>query len=86
MPFRSDRENEALIKARQNTAGRFGFIVGCCAAIAALSINLWYAARPWGWASILVALLLAALNVPLGIGLGLLTERMTRTLPPSGQR
>ena len=86
MPSRSDRENEALIKARQNTAGRFGFVVGCCAAVGALSINLWYTARPWGWPSILVAVLLAALNIPLGISLGLLTERMTRTPPPNGQR
>lgn len=86
MSSRPDRENEALIKARRSTAGRFGFVVGCCAAVAALSINLWYAARPWGWASVLIAVLLAALNVPLGIGLGLLTERITRTVPPNRQR
>jgi hypothetical protein len=86
MSSRSDRESEALIKARRNTAGRFGCVVGCCAAVAALSINLWYAPRPWAWASILVAVLLAALNVPLGISLGLLTERVTRTPPPSGHR
>ncbi|HEY5060261.1 MAG TPA: hypothetical protein VII52_01945 [Gemmatimonadaceae bacterium] len=86
MSSQSDRENEALIKARRNTAGRFGFVVGCCAAVAALSINLLYAPRPWSWVSIVVAVLLAALNVPLGISLGLLTERTTRTVPPSGQR
>ena len=71
-------ENNADVKARQNIAGRFGFVVGCIAAIAALAINLWRAPRPFSAWSIVLAVLMAALNVPLGIALGLLAERITR--------
>ena len=80
MTRRSDREQAELIKARQNTAGRFGFVLGVLAALTALGINLWRAPRPLGWQSIVVATLMAALNVPLGIAFGLIGERMTR--PP----
>jgi O-antigen/teichoic acid export membrane protein len=69
-----------LIKARQNTAGRFGFILGCIAAVAAATINLWRAPRPYSTASVALALLMAALNIPFGIALGLFGERITR--PP----
>jgi len=40
-------DRDALIKARQNLAGRFGFILGCIAAVAAATINLWRAPRPF---------------------------------------
>jgi uncharacterized membrane protein len=71
-------ENEVELKARQNIAGRFGFVIGCIAAVAALVINLWRAPRPFSVWSIVLAVLMAALNVPLGIALGLLAERITR--------
>jgi hypothetical protein len=80
---RSDSEYAALIKERQNTAGRFGFVLGCCTALVAITINLWRAPAPWSWASIALAVLMAALNIPLGIALGLLSERFTR--PPRNQ-
>ncbi len=71
-------ENDAQIKARQSLAGRFGFALGCVAAVAAATINLWRAPRPFTLASVALAVLMAALNVPFGIALGLLGERMTR--------
>ena len=71
-------ENDAELKARQNIAGRFGFVIGCIAAVAALTINLWRAPRPFSVWSIVLAVLMATLNVPLGIALGLLAERITR--------
>jgi hypothetical protein len=66
------------IRARQSVAGRFGFILGCVAAVAAATINLWRAPRPLTVASVALAILMAALNVPFGIALGLLGERLTR--------
>jgi hypothetical protein len=78
MSRRSDRDREAEIKARQDTAGRFGFVLGCATATVALSLNLWRAPRPWSWTSVALAVLMAALNVPLGIALGLLAERLSR--------
>lgn len=78
MPHRSNRDLEAEIKARQNTAGRFGCVLGCATALVALGINLWRAPRPWAWDAVALAVLLACLNIPLGIGLGLLAERITR--------
>jgi len=75
-PPRGDEDQE--IKARQGLAGRFGFILGCVAAVAAASINLWRAPRPFTVASVALAVLMAALNVPIGIALGLLGERLTR--------
>jgi hypothetical protein len=71
-------EDEAVIKARQNLAGRFGFILGCVAAVVALAINLTRAPRPWSFIPVALAVLMAALNVPFGIALGLLGERATR--------
>ena len=76
-----DRE----IKARKNIAGRFGFVLGCIAAVAAIGINMWRAPRPWTLSSVTLAVLMAALNIPLGIGLGLLGERLTRA-PREGSR
>jgi hypothetical protein len=70
--------DDAEVKARQNSAGRYGFVLGCIAAVAALAMNLWRAPRPFSAPSIALAALMAALNVPLGIAVGLLFERMTR--------
>jgi hypothetical protein len=78
MSHRSNRDRDAEIKARQNTAGRFGFVLGCATALVALSINLWRAPRPWSWDAVALAVLLACLNIPLGIALGLLAERISR--------
>jgi hypothetical protein len=74
-------EYEAQVKARQNVAGRFGFILGCIAAAIALGINLTRAPRPFSLVSLALAVLMAALNMPLGIVLGLLGERVTRPRP-----
>ena len=74
----NDGDREKLIKARKSAAGRFGFILGCIAAIVALSINLYRAPRPLTVSSVILATLMAALNVPLGIAFGLLGEVMTR--------
>ncbi len=65
------------IKARQSAAGKFGFALGCVAAIAALLINLSRAPRPLATTTVVLAVLMAALNVPLGIAFGLLGERLT---------
>ena len=72
---------EAVVKARQDTAGRFGFILGCLASVAAVSLNLYRAPRPYSLVSVTFAVLMAA-NVPLGIGLGLLGERVSRPARP----
>jgi len=74
----NDGDREKLIKTRKSAAGRFGFILGCIAAIVALSINLYRAPRPLTVSSVILATLMAALNVPLGIAFGLLGEVMTR--------
>ena len=84
IPRRTDKDEED-IKARQNVAGRFGFVLGCVAAVAAIGINMWRAPRPWTLSSVTLAVLMAALNIPLGIGLGLLGERLTRA-PRDSQR
>jgi len=72
-------DRDVLIKARQNLAGRFGFILGCIAAVAAATINLWRAPRPFSLTSVALAVLMAALNIPFGIVLGLIGERITRS-------
>lgn len=71
-------ERDALIKARQDVAGKFGFILGCIAAIVAVSINIYRAPEPYSFVSLALAVLMAALNMPIGIMLGLLGERVTR--------
>lgn len=78
-------EDDPRIKARIDTAGRFGFALGIIAAIAAVAINLWNAPRPWEWSGLVLAILMAALNVPLGIFIGLLGEKMTRPKRPKGK-
>jgi len=47
---------------------------------------MWRAPRPWTLSSISLAVLMAALNIPLGIGLGLLGERLTREPRDSGRK
>jgi hypothetical protein len=74
MPKLSDRE----IEVRKNAAGRFGFILGCVAAVLAFGIELFIAPKPLSAVTTLTAGLMAALNVPFGIILGLLGERLTR--------
>jgi hypothetical protein len=46
--------------------------------VAAIAINLWNSPHPWEWTGLALAVLMAALNVPLGIFLGLLGEKLTR--------
>jgi len=76
MADRGDRDQQ--IKARQATAGKFGFALGCVAAVAALSINLYRAPRPLTSTTLALAVLMSALNIPLGIAFGLLGERLSR--------
>ena len=73
-----DRDREKQIKARKSVSGRFGFILGCIAAIVAVVINLYRAPRPLTFSSVTLAVLMAALNVPLGIAFGLLGEVLSR--------
>jgi len=80
---RQKPEDDPEIKARQNTAGKTGFILGCLAAVAALSINLARTERPYDLLSLVIAVLMAALNVPFGIMLALLAEKWTR--PKTGK-
>jgi hypothetical protein len=76
--FPRNPEREAIVKARQDIAGRFGFIFGCLAAVAAVAINISRSPRPYDILALALAVLLAALNMPIGIGLGLLAEKVTR--------
>ena len=71
----SDEEIEARIHA----AGRFGFMLGCVAAVLAFGILLFRAPKPMTPLATVTAALMAAINVPLGIVLGLLGEKLTRT-------
>ena len=76
-------EDDPAIKARQDAAGKTGFVLGCFAAIAALVINLVRTERPYEFLSLLIAVLMAALNIPFGIMLALLAEKWTR--PKAGK-
>jgi hypothetical protein len=71
-------ERDAAIKARQDVAGRAGFILGCAAAIGAVSLIVARAPQPFTVLSFATAVLMAALNMPIGIMLGLFGERVTR--------
>lgn len=75
----NDEPSQSDIKARQAAAGRFGFALGCVAAVLALGINLYRAPRPLSLTTVVLAVLMAALNVPLGIAFGLAGERMSRS-------
>jgi hypothetical protein len=72
-----DSEN-AQLRTRRQTAGRVGFAMGCVAAIVAAGINFARAPRPIGFGVALLIVLVAALNIPLGIAVGLLGERLSR--------
>jgi len=74
-----DPDPPTSIEARQNAAGRAGFVLGCLAAILTSAINLARAPRPLSLGIVLLSLLIAALNIPLGIGLALLVERLSRS-------
>ncbi|HEY4303615.1 MAG TPA: hypothetical protein VGM82_04075 [Gemmatimonadaceae bacterium] len=71
-------EREAAIRSRQDFAGRTGFIFGCTAAVAAVSIIVLRAPGPFTFLSLATAVLMAALNMPIGISIALLGERFTR--------
>jgi hypothetical protein len=71
-------ERDAAIKARQDVAGRTGFIFGCAAAVAAVTLIVVRTPQPLGFLSLATAVLMSALNLPLGIMLGLFGERVTR--------
>jgi uncharacterized membrane protein len=66
------------LKARRQTAGRVGFIMGCIAAIVAAVINFMRAPPPLSPGIAVLIVLVAALNIPLGIAIGLLGERLSR--------
>ena len=52
--------------------------MGCVAAIVAAAINFTRAPRPITLGVGLLIMLVAALNIPLGIAIGLLGERLSR--------
>jgi hypothetical protein len=68
------------LQARRQTGGRIGFAMGCVAAVVAAAINLYRAPRPITAGIGALIVLIAALNIPLGIAVGLLGERLTRRL------
>lgn len=72
-PLRED------VHARKEIAGRIGFTMGCIAAVVAATINFVRAPRPLTLSIGLLIVLVAALNIPLGIAMGLLGERVTRS-------
>jgi len=76
--MRNERDTDAEIRARQNAAGRFGFMLGCVAAVLALALNLYRAPRPLDVMTVVLAVLMAALNIPLGIAFGLAGEKLSR--------
>jgi len=70
--------NASEFQARRQTAGRVGFAMGCVAAVVASAINFARAPRPITLGVALLIVLVAALNIPLGIAVGLLGERLSR--------
>lgn len=74
-----DAQPSPEIAQRRNVAGRVGFALGCLAAVIAASLNLLRAPRPLSIGVVLLSVLIAALNIPLGIGLALLVERLSRS-------
>ena len=76
----SDRDDPraAAIAARRQVAGRAGFVMGCIAAAIAAAVNLVRAPRPLSVGFVLLILLIAAFNIPFGIAMGLLGERLSR--------
>ena len=72
-----DSESEER-RARKQTAGRVGFAMGCVAAVVASAINFARAPQPITLGVGLLIVLVAALNIPLGIAIGLVGERLSR--------
>ncbi|MFL5613900.1 MAG: hypothetical protein ACJ796_09605 [Gemmatimonadaceae bacterium] len=70
--------SDPILRARRQTAGRVGFAMGCIAAVVAAIINFVRAPRPLSGGIALLIVLVAALNIPLGIAIGLLGERLSR--------
>lgn len=66
------------VHTRKQIAGRIGFVMGCIAAVVAATINFLRAPRPLTLGLGLLIVLVAALNIPLGIAMGLLGEWATR--------
>ena len=54
-------------------------MLGCLAAVITSVINLVRAPRPLSLGIVVLSVLIAALNIPLGIGLALLVERLSRS-------
>jgi hypothetical protein len=75
---RARAPRDPQLDARRQTAGRVGFIMGCVAAIVAAAINFVRAPRPLSPGIAVLIVLVAALNIPLGIAIGLLGERLSR--------
>ena len=75
---RSRAARDPQLDARRQTAGRVGFIMGCIAAMVAAAINFVRAPRPVSPGIAVLIVLVAALNIPLGIAIGLLGERLSR--------
>jgi hypothetical protein len=65
-------------RRRIDGAGRFGFVLGLVAAILAFAISVFRAPKPMSGLAVLTAALMAAINVPLGIAMALLGEKLTR--------
>lgn len=63
---------------RKQAAGRIGVSMGSVAAVVAAILNLYRAPRPITMGIGVLIVLVAALNIPLGIAVGLLGERLTR--------
>ena len=76
--FPRNPNREAVIKARQDVAGRFGFIFGCIATVVTVSLDLYRLERPYDILNVATAVLTAAFSMPIGIGIGLLAEKLTR--------
>ena len=74
----ADKARTAQWQARKQTAGRVGFAMGCVASVVAAAINFMRAPRPVTPGIALLIALVAALNIPLGIAIGLLGERLSR--------
>ena len=66
------------VRTRKQVAGRIGFTMGCVAAVVAAVLNFLRAPRPLSLGIGLLIVLVAALNIPLGIAMGLLGEWITR--------
>jgi hypothetical protein len=71
-------EPDEEIERRINAAGRFGFILGCVAAVLAFAISIFRAPKPISGLAVVTAALMAAINVPLGIAMALIGEKATR--------